>query len=204
MNANANPRLEPLPWNTHAELKDGFEAFQKRLGFYPNSMMILQRRPASVKAFRQATGAISGEGSLIDPAMKAMITLVASRVAGCPYVLAHAAHAVLHAGAEAKLAAIHDYRNSALFSPKEKLTLDYAFATASIPCAVTDDMVRDMRSHWSDEELVDITSLIALYGFFDRWNAANATPLEAEPLEVAQKYLGPHGWKPGRHAPSPA
>ena len=75
-------------------------------------------------------------------------------------------------------------------------------ATASVPCAVTDDMVREMRKHWSDEELVDITSLIALYGFFDRWNAANATPLEPEPLEVAQKYLAPHGWTPGRHLPS--
>lgn len=202
MNTNGNPRLAPLSWDTHADLKDGFDNFRKRLGFYPNSMMILQRRPASVKAFRMATGAISGEGSLIDPAMKAMITLVASRVAGCAYVLAHAAHAMLHASAEAKLAAIHDYRNSPLFSEKEKLTLDYAFATASVPCAVTDDMVRDMRTHWSDEELVDITSLIALYGFFDRWNAANATPLEPEPLEVARKYLAPHGWTPGRHLPS--
>ncbi len=196
-----NARLAPLPWDTHADLKDGFEGFRKRLGFYPNSMMILQRRPASVKAFRQATGAVSGEGSLIDAATKAMITLVASGVAGCPYVLAHAAHAMLHSGAEAKLAAIHDYRNSALFSAKEKLTLDYSQAVASIPCAVTDDMVRQMRTHWSDEELVDITSLIALYGFFDRWNAANATPLEPEPMDVAQKYLAPHGWKPGAHAP---
>ena len=196
----SSPRLPPLAWDTHADLKDGFDAFRRRLGFYPNSMMILQRRPASVKAFRQATGAISGEGSLIDATTKAMITLVASQVAGCPYVLAHAAHAVLHAGAEAKLAAIHDYRSSPLFSAKEKLTLDYARAVASIPCAVTDSMVADMRKHWSDEELVDITSLIALYGFFDRWNAANGTPLEPEPLEVAMKYLAPHGWTPGIHA----
>ncbi|MFM9968280.1 MAG: carboxymuconolactone decarboxylase family protein, partial [Burkholderiales bacterium] len=186
---STSPRLAPLPWDTHPDLKDGFDSFRKRLGFYPNSMMILQRRPASVKAFRQATGAISGEGSLIDAATKAMITLVASQVAGCPYVLAHAAHAVLHARAEAKLAAIYDYRGSALFSAKEKLTLDYAKAVASIPCTVTDELVAAMRALWSDEELVDITSLIALYGFFDRWNAANATPLEPEPLEVAMQYL---------------
>ncbi len=196
-----HPRLPPLPWDTHAELKDGFQAFRARLGFAPNSMMILQRRPASVKAFRQATQAMSGEGSLIDAATKAMITLVASRVADCPYVLAHYAHALLHAGAEDKLAAIHEYRGSKLFSNKEKTTLDYAHAAASIPNAVSDALFASMRVHWSDEELVDITSLIALYGFFDRWNASMATPLEPEPLEVAKKYLAPHGWKPGRHAP---
>jgi len=199
--STTNPRLAPLPWNTHADLQEGFALFHKRLGFYPNSMMILQRKPASVKAFRQATQAISGDGSLIDAATKAMVTLVASRVAGCPYVLAHAAHAMVHAGAGDKLAAIHDYRSSPLFSDKEKLTLDYAHAVASIPCAVNDELLAKMRALWSDEELVDITSLIALYGFFDRWNASMATPLEPEPLEVAQKYLAPHGWKPGRHAP---
>ncbi len=43
-------RLPPLPWDTHAELKDSFQAFRARLGFAPHSMMILQRRPASVKA----------------------------------------------------------------------------------------------------------------------------------------------------------
>ena len=204
MSDTHSPRLAPLPWNTHADLKDGFEAFRKRLGFYPNSMMILQRRPSTVKAFRQATQAISGDGSLIDAAMKAMITLVASRVGGCPYVLAHAAHALLHAGAEAKLAAIHDYANSPQFSEKEKLTLDYAHAAASVPNAVTDELLAKMRGFWSEEELVDITSLIGLYGFFDRWNASMATPLEAEPLEVAQKYLAPHGWKPGRHTPAQA
>ena len=201
MNESYSPRLAPLRWDTHADLKDGFDAFHKRLGFYPNSMMILQRRPASGKAFRQVTQAMSGDGSLIDAAMKAMITLVASRVAGCPYVLAHAAHALLHAGAEAKLAAIHDYRTNPIFSAKERLTLDYAHAAASIPSAVDDEHLAAMRRLWSEEELVDITSLIALYGFFDRWNASMATPLEPEPLAVAQKYLAPHGWTPGRHAP---
>ncbi|OGT83777.1 MAG: hypothetical protein A3H91_02480 [Gammaproteobacteria bacterium RIFCSPLOWO2_02_FULL_61_13] len=204
MSDTHSPRLAPLPWNTHADLKDGFEAFRKRLGFYPNSMMILQRRPSTVKAFRQATQAISGDGSLIDAAMKAMITLVASRVAGCPYVLAHAAHALLHAGAEAKLAAIHEYQRSPLFSAKERVTLDYAHAAASVPNAVSDELLARMRSFWSEEELVDITALIGLYGFFDRWNASMATPLEADPLAVAQKYLAPHGWKPGRHAPAAA
>ena len=69
------------------------------------------------------------------------------------------------------------------------------------PRGVGDEVLEKMRRHWSEEGLVDITSLIGLYGFFDRWNASMATPLETEPLEVAQKYLAPHGWKPGRHAP---
>ena len=201
MQAKRSTRLSPLPWDTHADLKEGFDSFRKRLGFYPNSMMILQRKPGSVKAFRQATQAMSGDGSLIDAATKAMVTLVASGVAGCPYVLAHSAHALLHAGAEDKLAAIHDYRSSPLFSEKERVTLDYALAVASIPNAVTDELFARMSEFWSEEEIVDITSLIALYGFFDRWNATMATPLEPEPLAVAQKYLAPYGWKPGRHAP---
>ncbi len=32
------------------------------------------------------------------------------------------------------------------------------------------------------------------------WNDTLATPLEEEPLHVAQTYLASRGWEPGKHA----
>jgi cytochrome c len=40
---------------------------------------------------------------------------------------------------------------------------------------------------------VDITTLIGLYGFFDRYNAALATPLEPEVRDIATKYASRPG-----------
>lgn len=193
-------RLAPLPYDMHADLKEGFEATLKRMGFQPNSMLILQRRPHILKAFRALTMAINGPDSLLDPALRALVTLACSSVSRVPYVLAHAAHSVAHAGQEAKLAAFEQYRTSPLFSAQERVTIDYARAAAMLPNGVTDELLLEMRKHWSEEEIVEITALIALYGFFDRWNGSMATPLEDEPRQVAEKHLAPRGWTPGRHA----
>ena len=43
--------------------------------------------------------------------------------------------------------------------------------------------------------------MIALFGYLNRWNDSMATPLEEEPIEVAEKHIAQHGWKLGKHAP---
>src|SRR3954452_3627273 len=96
-----SPRLPPLPYDHNAEIKPGFEAARERMGFIPNSQLILQRRPQIVKAFRQFTQAITGPDSKVDAAMRALITLACCSVTREPYVWSHSAHALAHAGGEA-------------------------------------------------------------------------------------------------------
>jgi alkylhydroperoxidase family enzyme len=199
MENNTSARLKPLPHDRDPELKPGFEIARERMGFIPNSQLILQRRPNLVKAFRGFSGAIGGPESHIDGAMRALITYACCTVTREPYVWAHAAHALAHAGQEAKLAAFASYASNPLFSAKERVTIDYAKAASTLPCNVTDELIAALRRHWSEEETVEITALIGLYGFFDRYNAALATPLEAEVLDIARQYLTREGWTPGRH-----
>jgi hypothetical protein len=47
------PRLAPLPPEHTPELKEQFEAARKRMGFIPNSVLIMQRRPKMVQGFTQ-------------------------------------------------------------------------------------------------------------------------------------------------------
>ena len=60
-------------------------------------------------------------------------------------------------------------------------------------------MFAELRKHWSEEQIVEIVGVIALFGFLNRWNDTVATPLEDEPIEVEQKYLSRDGWQIGRH-----
>ena len=48
---------------------------------------------------------------------------------------------------------------------------------------------------------MEITALVAYFGFMNRFNDTMATPLEDEPAEVAEKHIAQHGWKLGKHAP---
>jgi len=182
-------------------LKDQFESMRKNLGFIPNSILIMQRKPKLAKALAQLTAAIWDPEGKVDRGLKRLIAHVASRTAGCQYCMAHTAGGALHFGvADKKLAAVWDYQTSPLFSVAERVALDFAVAGASMPNAVTDEMFANLRKHWEEEQIVEIVGVIATFGFLNRWNDTLATPLEAEPIAIGEKFLASHGWSPGKHA----
>ena len=198
--AKPSPRLRPLPIDHSPELKEHFEAVAKNLGFVPNSVLIMQRRPKMVRAFAQMAAAGWDPDSKVDRGFKRLIAHVASRTAGCQYCMAHTAGGALHFGVEdKKLAAVWEYQTSPLYSAAERATLDFALAAASVPNAVTDDMFAELRKHWSEEQIVEIVGVIALFGFLNRWNDTMATPLEDEPIAVGERYLKRGGWTAGKH-----
>jgi alkylhydroperoxidase family enzyme len=114
--------------------------------------------------------------------------------------MAHTAGGALHFGVEdRKLSAIWDYQTSPLFSAAERAALDLAVAGAAVPNAATDEMFATLRQYWSEEQIIEIVGVIALFGFLNRWNDTLATPLEDEPIAFGEKYLAPHGWTVGKH-----
>ncbi len=196
-----SPRIEPLPADHVPELEEAFEVYRKNLGFVPNSVLILQRKPKIVKALAQLAGAIWAPDGEVDRGFKRLVAHVASRAAGCQYCMAHTAGGALLLGVDAKkVEALWDFRVSPLYSEAERAALDFAIAAASQPNGVTDESFAEMRRHWSEAQIVEIAAVVALFGFMNRWNDTMGTPLEEEPIEVGEKYLAPHGWKVGKHA----
>src|SRR6266851_2706179 len=195
-----SPRLKPLPLEQSPELKEQFEAMRKNLGFVPNSILIMQRKPKLAKALAQLTAATWDPEGKVDRGFKRIIAHVASRAAGCQYCMAHTAGGALHFGVEdKKLAAVWEYQTSPLYSAAERVTLDFALAAASVPNAVTDAMFAELRKHWTEEQIVEIVGVISLFGFLNRWNDTMGTPLEDEPFAAGQQYLARGGWSPGKH-----
>src|SRR5438128_10151919 len=111
--AKPSPRLEPLPVDHSPELKEHFEAVGKNLGFVPNSILIMQRKPKMVKAFAQMAAAIWDPNSKVDRGFKRLIAHVASRAAGCQYCMAHTIEGAAHLGVEVrKPPAVREYQTS--------------------------------------------------------------------------------------------
>ena len=146
--AKPSPRLEPLPIDHASELGEHLAAVAKNLGFVPNSVLIMQRKPRMVKAFAQMAAAVWDPDSKVDRGFKRLIAHVSSRAAGCQYCMAHTAGGALHFGVEdRKLAAVWDYQTSLLFSAAERITLDFAVAGASVPNDVTEEMFSNLRKY---------------------------------------------------------
>ena len=70
-----------------------------------------------------------------------------------------------------ELLALPRYRQSDLFTAREKLALDYAVAVMRTPVEVTDALFTRMREQFSEKQLVELTALLTVVSL-DRFNAA--------------------------------
>ena len=86
------PRLEPLPAETVPELADLLARSKDRMGFLPNSQLIMAYRPEILRGFEQLASAINGPSSTISPQLRNLVSQIASRASGCGYCMAHTAH----------------------------------------------------------------------------------------------------------------
>lgn len=192
--------LKPLPADATPELAETFRQFEKILGFVPNSLLTLQRRPAIVKAFGELTAAVMDPDGAVDPGFKRLLAHFASRAAGCQYCQAHSLLAAGISGIDqAKLDAIWEYRTSPLYTEAERAAFDFALAAGSVPNGVDDAIMSKLKAHWSEEQIVEILAAVCLYGFLNRWNDSMATDLEDPPRELGERLLEASGWTGGKH-----
>jgi uncharacterized peroxidase-related enzyme len=193
------PRVDPLPRESLSEFEPFFQLVEQGMGFVPTSMLTMGRNPALLKAFAGLSGTILAGGRL-EPGLKSLISYVASRAAGCMYCQAHTGHTAHRNGvAEEKLRAAFEYETSPLFDEKERAALRVAHHAALVPNASEDAHFEALREHFDDEEIVDIVSVIALFGYLNRWNDTMATTLEQSPLAFGEHSLGATGWQAGKH-----
>ena len=193
------PLVEPLPPDADESVRKLSEFFGGPLGFTPNSILTMQRRPEIARAFIELNIAVT-QPVHIDNQLKRMIGYMASYAAGCRYCQAHLALGTSRFGAsDEKVAALWQYGSSPLFSDAERAALDFALAAASVPNGVTDEIADELKRHYSDDAIVEILAEVALMGFLNRWNDSMATVLEPEPGKLGTDLLESSGWSPGKH-----
>ena len=195
------PRIDPLPRQALGDLNAVLAAAESRMGFVPNSQLILAHRPEIVRAFAQLGAAINGPSSTINPQLRNLVAQIASRAAGCGYCMAHTTHTAARAGVSAeKEDALWSYETSPLFSDAERAALRVAQGAAQVPNAVTDADFAELKKHYTDAQIVDIVAVISLFGFLNRFNDTIATELEASTIEAGKRFLAKKSWSVGKHA----
>lgn len=192
--------VSPLPADHDAEVAELAKFFNETLGFPPNSVLTMQRRPAIAKAFIALNKAVMENQGRVTSALKRLIGYVSSLSAGCRYCQAHTIRAAERYGAEAaQLENIWEYRTHPAFSEAERAALDFAIAASSIPNAVDEALTRRLQEHWDAGEIVEIMGVIALFGYLNRWNDSMGTTLEEPAAESGRQWLGDRGWEVGKH-----
>jgi len=200
---NEMARMEPLNREDVPELEEDFEVIQQRMGFLPNSLLTMSRKPEVVRAFVGLAKAVYSVSDGVPLPLRNLIANVASRAAGCQYCVAHTASNARQTASDVegqKLANVWEFQTSTLFDGRERAALSFAAAAASVPNMVDDSHFVEMRKHFSETEIVEILALISYFGFLNRWNDSMATELEPEPIGVAEEFMTAGGWTVGKHA----
>jgi uncharacterized peroxidase-related enzyme len=198
-------RVKPLKREDVPELEPYFAQTETRMGFLPNSQLIMAYKPKLLQAFSHLGQAVNDPASKTPRTLRTLVAHVASKSAGCQYCVAHTGESAHRADVdEQKLAAIWEYETSPLFTEAERAALSFAQSAAVVPNAVIDQDFAALRRHFSDEEIVELVGVIAYFGFLNRWNDTLATELEPNPLQFAEKTLSGSGWKAGKHAKGPS
>ncbi len=198
------PFIDPLPRTELEAFEPFFASVEASMGFVPNSLPTMAHRPDILSAFAGLAGAVLAAGT-VDAGLKQLVALVASTSSGCRYCQAHTASTATHRGVSLdKLDAVYEFETSTLFSAAERAALRLARDAAILPNCVTGKHFAELRDHFDVGEVVELMSVVSLFGWLNRWNDSMATQLEEEPLEFASAVLASHGWVAGKHRPDPA
>ena len=177
-----------------SEFEDLFQFVESFMGYLPNAHLTMSERPELLKAFSGLAGTVF-QSDGIDMGTKQLIALASSLASGCKYCQAHTSHGAERAGVEEKkIADILNYSESEEYSESERAVLDLAFAAGKVPNQSNKDHFDNLKKHFSKKEIVDIVSVISLFGFLNRWNDTLGTALEEVPENFIKNKLKPTGW----------
>lgn len=194
------PLVHPLPADYDSEVAELAKFFNETLGFPPNSVLTMQRRPAIAKAFIGLNKAVMENQGRVTSDLKRLIGYLASLTAGCQYCQAHTIRAAERYGASAeKLENVWEFRTHAAFSEAERAALEFAIAASRVPNEVNPEISENLRQHWDEGEIVEILGVVALFGYLNRWNDSMATTLENPAAADGEKFLEKNGWSKGKH-----
>ena len=193
-------RLSPANRTDLSFHEDKFRKLEEAIGFVPQGLLVMGRKPAMLSVWAQLVSVIYHEQGLVAAPLKRLVAHTVSRAAGCPYSMAHTAHAAADNGvAIEKIRAVFDCADNALFSDAERSALIVARHAGGTPNNVSDADFDTLRAHFTEDEALEIIAVIALFGFLNRWQATLALTLEDAPRAFAEAHLADIGWTIGRH-----
>ncbi len=192
--------IDPIHTIKDDETKELVKFFNETLGFCPNSVLTMQKNPAIAKAFINLNMAVMKNHGSLTSEFKRLIAFVSSNTTGCRYCQAHTIRAAERYGAsKERLENIWNFEESDCFSEQEKIALRFTREASKVPVATTQEMEEELKQHWSEDDIIEMMGVIALFGYLNRWNDVMGTSLEDDAIESANQYLKEKGWDIGKH-----
>ncbi|UJF17050.1 carboxymuconolactone decarboxylase family protein [Vibrio sp. SS-MA-C1-2] len=167
-------------------------AIKKRLSWTVKPLLYLQKRhygtvlnPALLWGQKPTLfwlvaiffGFLDRKKSPIDPKLRSLICVRVSQLNDCAFCIdTNGQKMVERYGSEQQAYALAEWQNSDLFNEKERSTLHYLEAMSITGNKVTDQDISRLKQWYSDEDIVELTALIAFQNLSAKFNTALDVP----------------------------
>ena len=149
---------------------------KKKFGIVLKPALIWGRAPHIYAGFLLMFHRLNRKKSPIDPQLNALVTIRTSQLNDCPFCIDMNAQRLIEKGGSfEKVDELSSYATSSLFSEKEKAALEYTDAM-TLNKATSEELFSQLKCHFSDDALVELTALIAFQNMSSKFNAALKIP----------------------------
>jgi uncharacterized peroxidase-related enzyme len=162
------------------------KAFALR-GNVPNMFRVMAHRPEIFATMQAHFAAVLNSGT-VPTKLKELIIVRTSQVNVTPYCLA--SHTILAKGlgwTDDQLSHLADWPAREDFTAAEKAALRLAETVTRDAHAVSDEQFAELRSFYSEGEIVELLCAIGLFNYFNRFNNA----LQMEPTQRGEGGCAP-------------
>lgn len=137
------------------------------------------RSPKLMYGLQAFYRAIDRKSSPLDPAMRSLINVKVSQINHCDFCVDISSALLLKRGISIeKISALREYQKSPLFSEKERVALSFAEAVTIYDKPPDDTLFARLKQVFTDDEIVELTALIAFQNLSSKFNAALQIPTQ--------------------------
>lgn len=160
-----------------ADVRPIYERFVKDYGPFMNQVKVFAHRPPALKHIMGLLLDLYDE-KLLPKRYLEIALVVVSKLNECTYCVSHhTPRLVDHGFTPDAVAHILDAEVEG-FDAVDLLVRDYAVQVTNNPQRIRDRVFDELRRHFSEEQIVELTLRIALCGFFNRFNDALMIDIE--------------------------
>ncbi len=164
------PRLAPIERPKGLMMRLAYWGMQRQFGKVMTPVKVMNARvPESLKP-TAAIVKFSTKGLRLDPSLVLLVGDLASQINGCAFCLDLGRAMALRSHLDMKkFEALMDYKTSPLFTERERAALAYA-EEATRNKRVSDTTFENLRKHFNEREIVEITWANAIENFYNLTN----------------------------------
>jgi len=160
--------LRPFFWNQ-----------KRKYGQILKPALIWARVPRLFAAIAILYGVLDRKSSPIDPVLRSLITVRVSQINVCRFCIdINSSVLAKRTGSMNKVEALDQWQESDLFDIKERVVLEYVEAITYTGRQVDDDLIQRLYEHFNEDEIVELTGLIAFQNLSSKFNSALDLPAQ--------------------------